>query len=76
MVALTKDASATTLGLEKEKGRFPGKERLKVVRISEEVQIAEWPRGRIPGSLWEKEADWQDTVEVYSVEVCPEEVSG
>ncbi len=47
-----------------------------MVRINEEVQKAEWPRGRSPRALREMEADGQEAVEVYSVEVYPEKVCG
>jgi hypothetical protein len=40
-MALTKDASTTTQGPEKEGKRFSGKRHPKVVRISEEVQNSE-----------------------------------
>jgi hypothetical protein len=66
-MALTKDASTTIQGPEKEGKRFSGKQHSKMVRISEEVQNSEWPRGRTSRAPWEIEANRQETVEVYSL---------
>jgi hypothetical protein len=58
------------------KSLFCGRRQPKMVRINEEVHQTEWPRGRSPRALREMEADGQESVEVYSVEVYPEEVWG
>jgi hypothetical protein len=59
---MTKDASMTTQGSEKENKRLLGKKGIKVVRISEEVQNSSLPKGKNPGALTGNGAGWQEVM--------------